>query len=1196
MVDCFASLQSNLMDSTGAVAYASDTTMWLKGQVAGKDNGQLWEWLANAQARSVTETLLDKIKEYQALPDLTKSAKDQLGRQRKRLTVINNLQRLSQDQLTPGEIDDLWGYVVENGSKKTFFPKDYPFQTDDEFLSLGEFFIDAKKTPTLTVEIPAEAIGGVVGEVVIITPTHIDEAIAAVTSHGQNHVKKALGTLSDSNPLKTMEYHKVTELHHSGPKPKGVTTKQSVLDWLEAQKLDAAPGNAADVFSPPAVFIKPKPFEAGSPEIAQTAKKIPTMPGTKLAPEPPAPKPPTPATTITAGPKAVTKTPIDPIFTEIPEQIGSAGTHPKLFMEDQEGNRWMFKWFTKTNEEWRSDVEHYAHELGELFGFDMADSRLIDWGGHYGQIQKLWPGDDLIGTPLSSLTKTQRTQIAEHHLLDWLMDNDDTHAANLFQLSHDGSIVGIDKGRAFAKFGTNPLRLGSLSKQNDVVYEGLYRMLHGSVAGKAELDDIYRSVMARAKAMEAITDAEYREVLERLLAGRTNYSTTTASNRTQLIEQALARKNSLSADFDAFYDTIYQRSGLAKPKLADVAKPKADPIRRAGGPAKMPKTQAWTGYSDEFFDAVVDSKASGQSTFWGGRHAEKLRDQAEFLWTERAGSQTVLRGELRLRKAGDDDMMQFLAKYVDTTQGSSRPAPPRSPMDDMLDHPQMVNQLIEAAKTIGYHVSDGQYNPNRIAPLPGIRTRLNQLKGRPRNITPDTPAEWWDALDQQILGYLSDIDMLEQAMATQTAPMWTIARRHIEVVRPKSTPAQGTYTVVKKHEIEFHTEKTSRFNPLTGEVEWLDQVGMSAKGVMYEIDITDNIRVTYVPHDGLNDYMHNNDIAVSVQGRLRLTVKDFKGPDDLTAYRRFLSDAGFDLSPAQDTDLELMYWRMFYNTANQYKTSPTWRQAIANRDQWRAGLTKDPSPAEEIAFLKRNLADTNIMSARQLKIADTEERWKPRFHHEDVSRPEAESGRPWWQRPDWDAAEVDGYIRADTLPSSRWTSAIDRADALQSGGMYSTEERARKLRLTPGGTMSATADQMSGGANGVFTRVNLDPAGFHVFYNMDNLSRMATYSYRGDKYGNLWHRRQHDYAMDRLKSMVDSDNETMIRDVATLLDDIEVVVFETNESRDKLLDFLRRSGIAEIRGVAIEDRFVMPAQRDAAVRRARAEWRRRNGI
>jgi len=52
----------------------------------------------------------------------------------------------------------------------------------------------------------------------------------------------------------------------------------------------------------------------------------------------------------------------------------------------------------------------------------------------------------------------------------------------------------------------------------------------------------------------------------------------------------------------------------------------------------------------------------------------------------------------------------------------------------------------------------------------------------------------------------------------------------------------------------------------------------------------------------------------------------------------------------------------------------------------------------------------------------------------------------------------------------------------------------------------------------------------------------------------------------------------MVKYGMSILDDIEMMVFTDHAERAEALDFLRASGISEIRGLAIEDRLVEAAK------------------
>ena len=909
--------------------------------------------------------------------------------------------------------------------------------------------------------------------------------------------------------------------------------------------------------------------------------------------------------------------PIPKKFTRAPKQSAdvNTGTHKKVDLLDEDGNEWLFKKIGH-NEDWRSDVENGAHEFGRAMGFDLADSDTIVWDGDYGIVQRKWNADkNLKGTPANSLTKKQREEIAEHHLLDWLLDNDDAHEEN-FMLLMDGSVVGIDKGRAWKHLG-NPskapkLELGRLSQQADPYYERLYRFYSDTKKGRLELDDTYRTVMARAKVMEALDDDMLRELLRKELASRPEFNGVSTD---QLIENIIARKSTLSKDFDTFYGTIYKKAGLSKPKLTETRVPKAKKVRRGGGTGKTDEG-FYQGWSDELFEEAIDSRSHGKATFWA---SDELEGGYEFFWGEKGlDGNDLLRGELKLRKNADQKMLDWLQKQgVNTAAGTNAPVKKlKGPLSDPTfgagTHENIVSKLQNAAKTINFHATDGTYNQTKVGEIPKVKLQLNTISSDLASGKYDSFGdEWINALRQQVDGYLGDIDVLENAMATQGKLPYFLEAREIEIkAKPKTqkpkAPAGFTPQKVTKKKNFFNISDEGSFDVDTGVL--TEQAGAPfshykhdiMRGEVYEIVLNDNVTVTYAPWNGHSGY---NDVAASFQGRMRVSVKDFKTIDDLNIYRDFLDSVGIKLSPAEDLDLELLYWRQFIGAGTQYSdqgTKAAWQEYL----NWLSSKPNGVNPEEEIAFIKKALTDSYTdaqgkkipaaLKKKDLELSEKEKRYLPKFKHEDVLNPSSETGRPFWMRADYDPAAIDKKLKS--WAGSSMTGGANQRGILKSGAMYSTEERYRKLRRwVP--TMSPGDDMNTGGANYIFTRVNQADS-MDIVYSPDALGRLDTFSFNSDHYGAM-HLRETEakWSQNRWSGLTGSGNETNFRDSASFLDDVEIMVVSDAKVLKEWLAFLRSQGITEIRGVKIEDRFVSnrgKLQKNLPL--VRNAWRRRNGI
>jgi hypothetical protein len=118
-----------------------------------------------------------------------------------------------------------------------------------------------------------------------------------------------------------------------------------------------------------------------------------------------------------------------------------------------------------------------------------------------------------------------------------------------------------------------------------------------------------------------------------------------------------------------------------------------------------------------------------------------------------------------------------------------------------------------------------------------------------------------------------------------------------------------------------------------------------------------------------------------------------------------------------------------------------------------------------------------------------------------------------------------------------------------------------------------------------------------VFFNPDVLTRTSNYQFENDLYGDPSLRPDHSY-FDFEKATgytVDqhSSNETMVKHGMSLLDDIEVLSFTQAEEREEALEYLRKSGVTEIRGVLIEDRLVTSSNAKSALAKLRESRRAR---
>ncbi len=331
------------------------------------------------------------------------------------------------------------------------------------------------------------------------------------------------------------------------------------------------------------------------------------------------------------------------------DQPTLSGYHRKSVLRDQFDRRWLFKPAPGPDSRFRADVEHAAHVLARRWGYPTASSALTTFDGQYGQLQAMLPvARNLLGATaadLAALTREQLCAIAREHVLDWALDNDDSHAENIVVLT-TGAVVGIDKGRAWRYFGGWPGLTGDRRADTNchLIYTQLYAAIIDGQISTADTDAMYRAVIRRATTMQRLPDADLRAIMTTALEHRPHYAPSSyqspvagaPTSADELITQAIARKNNLVADMSALWAGIYTRLGrdLPGPATSLGDNPQGHPL--------------YAGLHDpELHHAITLTKSFGTATFVAGTGVE---DGCVLLWRERRqDGRFNIRGQFKAR-------------------------------------------------------------------------------------------------------------------------------------------------------------------------------------------------------------------------------------------------------------------------------------------------------------------------------------------------------------------------------------------------------------------------------------------------------------------------------------------------------------------------------------------------------------------
>jgi hypothetical protein len=261
---------------------------------------------------------------------------------------------------------------------------------------------------------------------------------------------------------------------------------------------------------------------------------------------------------------------------------------------------------------------------------------------------------NLKSTTPTSLTTSEKKDVAEEHTLDWLLSQHDTHGANLIRRA-DGTILSIDKEQGFKFFmpGSTYSKAGdSLSTDfhpNTVENPPFYNKFWGAFAdGSMDFDPT--TMKGAIERIEGISDSNYTELLSKYVE-KSDFG-----KDPQLvgafIERALARKKNIRKDFESFISGLYKKrtkkkkgefsfaggwsdGASAAPLVAAPAVPPAsagDPQKltfdRSGGQALLPSA------SDPLAQKVLE--AVGASLF----SANSPSPIDPSLWSEVADSKS----------------------------------------------------------------------------------------------------------------------------------------------------------------------------------------------------------------------------------------------------------------------------------------------------------------------------------------------------------------------------------------------------------------------------------------------------------------------------------------------------------------------------------------------------------------------------
>jgi hypothetical protein len=519
-------------------------------------------------------------------------------------------------------------------------------------------------------------------------------------------------------------------------------------------------------------------------------------------------------------------------------------------------------------------------------------------------------------------------------------------------------------------------------------------------------------------------------------------------------------------------------------------------------------------------------------------------------------------------------------------------------------------KIIAGVKTISAHALDGQYNESS---LNGMSWVNNTLKN------------YVDDYDAKMASPSGEADLVKQYKDPQA--YLQMAKQYLDyIAKAEQHKANGTKSAPGEFtQYQWTPPKEETPDPAAGQVKVELRKASSAKVLApngapkFEEDgslkhsagfTTDgnpgSMYLVTLPTGETIEFRGNTTgTPATSKGLTRFRFP--AGADEAASMERIraqMAEMGLEMNEANEDDLELYYWRhlaaIMDNRADSKKDASSYSKT-AGSDKYKAFQKAKPvetakmSSSEEIEAWRNAFA--NITSREQIDGFVASGGHLPKFSHYHPSDTSKYSGQPYWER--FDVTDEQAY--AKQLPGSSFSEDVAAEYIVSTGGYMSTEARLRVLGMWKEG-MSSTSDMSHGSSGFVFIRQNRDVTTSTASYNMMSvyfspkiLKRTHNYSYDDDKYGEMNYKSQSAYFdFDALTQHSGGTNEIMVKHSLSLLDDIEIVTFEDSDMRDRVIKALKDMGIDEIRGVPVEQRFVMRNKNDViqAQKAVKEAWKK----
>jgi len=791
-------------------------------------------------------------------------------------------------------------------------------------------------------------------------------------------------------------------------------------------------------------------------------------------------------------------------FALVGDASGLGGMHEKQVWKDAAGDAWLFKPQERAGEEFRVRVEAAQSAVAKLVNPEAVEVRAMTLGGRFGSAQRmarsLAEPKDFGTIPPEQMTAQEVRDVQREQVIDWLTANHDAHPGQWLR-TPEGRTLGIDKAQSYRWLGEDRLAVDYHPNARYGEREPLYNSMFRAIKeGRLRFDP--RDTLEWVRRAERISDADLLAALRPYAEGRFKGD---ATGLKRFQDGALARKNALRADFEAFYSDVLGR-----------------PFRFEEEPAPAPRAERKPKYA-RLTPRLAEHVAEAHEAGWQGKTipigGEQIEDQALMVWGE------------RMPDGSERTVLQF-----------------------------KVRNLPEANEAIARRLAQGR-QATKVAP-----TDPDRLVPYPKSAVSNKALKVWIETGEMLPkdGYGNPIPAEKAAIVRQEAAEWKRQNEEAKAAakRKRKEPAPPAEFEVETSEAlgDRKEMKDGRVRVLQADVPIKDLVsnGHGDYGKSVGVRWRDGFRVRYQPNvpSETNGYALQGTMQAYLPGKADAAQVD-------AALDRLSREFGLDLSAPTAAQREMMYLQK-QAYATKAHVAPQWKALEARLAQ--AGAPPEEAVREMRAFWARRLG---VEDVTKLPGYNPEGEWQGRWNDPTGRRRAGQIVYRRFDLSEADLdREMKGYTLQHGITGKSLEEACESIVGTNNA-MIPTVDKMRVGvpvgGMSPGSDIDSGGASYFFTRIKRASSVADEPG---LYFKKRLLLRMDAISYDGDEYGRTTgdtvtnHRKtgpEEWRAAARRHS-----NETILKGALPLLDDLEVIRVRGEEARQRILRMFRDAGIAKL--------------------------------